>query len=149
MSELLIHSGEWVVVCDGAKALVLENAGDAKFPNLKTLEVFEQKDLPTREIGSGQPGRAYSPAGHGRSAIEQTDWHSQAEEAFLTGLVHHLDAAVTAGKTKSLIIVAPPRALGVLRPAYSHSLKNAVRAEVDKDLVKMPVHEIEKHLSRA
>jgi protein required for attachment to host cells len=149
MSELLIHSGEWVVVCDGAKALVLENAGDAKFPNLKTLEVFEQKDLPTRDIGSSQPGRAYSPAGHGRSAIEQTDWHSQAEEAFLTGLVHHLDAAVTAGKTKSLIIVAPPRALGVLRPAYSHSLKNAVRAEVDKDLVKMPVHEIEKHLSRA
>ena len=45
MSELLIHSGEWVVVCDGAKALVLENAGDAKFPNLKTIEVFEQKDL--------------------------------------------------------------------------------------------------------
>ena len=46
MSELLIQHGEWVVVCDGAKALVLENAGDAKFPNLKTLEVFEQKDLP-------------------------------------------------------------------------------------------------------
>ena len=45
MSELLIHRGEWVVVCDGAKALVLENTGDAKFPNLKTVEVFEQKDL--------------------------------------------------------------------------------------------------------
>jgi len=35
----------------------------------------------------------------------------------------------------------------VLRPAYSHTLKGAVRAEVDKDFVKMPVHEIEKHLS--
>ena len=46
-----------------------------------------------------------------------------------------------------MIIVAPPRALGVLRPAYSHTLKGAVRAEVDKDFVKMPVHEIEKHLS--
>ena len=147
MSELLIRNGEWVVVCDGAKALILENAGDIKFPNLKTIAVFEHKDLPTREIGSGQPGRAYSPAGHGRSAIEQTDWHNQAEEAFLTGLVHHLDAAVTAGKAKSVIIVAPPRALGVLRPAYSHALKGAVRAEVDKDLVKMPVHEIEKRLS--
>jgi protein required for attachment to host cells len=148
MSELLIHKGEWVVVCDGAKALILENAGDAKFPNLKTLDVFEHKDLPTREIGSGQPGRAYSTAGQGRrGSIEQTDWHNQAEEAFLTGLVHHLDAAVTAGKTKSMIIVAPPRALGVLRPAYSRALKSAVRAELDKDLVKMPVHEIEKYLS--
>src|SRR5450759_1375840 len=47
MSGLLIQHGEWVVVCDGAKALVLENTGDAKFPNLKTLEVFEQKDLAT------------------------------------------------------------------------------------------------------
>jgi protein required for attachment to host cells len=147
MSELLIHKGEWVVVCDGAKALILENAGDAKFPNLKTLDVFEHKDLPTRELGSGQPGRSYSSVGHGRSSYEQTDWHNQAEEAFLTGLVHHLDAAVTAGKTKSMIIVAPPRALGVLRPAYSRALKSAVRAELDKDLVKMPVHEIEKYLS--
>jgi protein required for attachment to host cells len=26
-------------------------------------------------------------------------------------------------------------------------LRNALRAEIDKDLVKMPVHEIEKHLA--
>jgi len=149
MSALLIRNGEWVVVCDGAKALILENAGDAKFPNLKTIEVFEQKDLPTRELGTDAPGRAHSSVGYGRSSYQQTDWHVQAEEAFLTQLVQHLDAAVAAGKTKSMIIVAPPRALGVLRPAYSHTLKDAVRAEVDKDFVKMPVHEIEKHLSGA
>ncbi len=59
MSELLIQHGEWVVVCDGAKALVLENAGDAKFPNLKTIKVFEQKDLATHELGADAPGRAY------------------------------------------------------------------------------------------
>ena len=62
-------------------------------------------------------------------------------------LAQQLDAALSAGKTKSLIIVAPPRALGMIRPAYSHALKGAVRAEVDKDFVKMPVHEIEKHLT--
>ena len=55
MSDLLIHQGEWVVVCDGAKALVLENTGDAKFPNLKTIEVFEQKDLATHELGTDKP----------------------------------------------------------------------------------------------
>jgi len=147
MSDLLIRNGEWVVVCDGAKALILENAGDIKFPNLKTLQVFEQKDLPTRELGTDQPGRTYASVGTVRSAVEQTDWHDQAERAFLTQLAQRLDAAVGAGKTKSLIVVAPPRALGMLRPAYSHALKSAVRAEVDKDLVKMPVHEIEKRLS--
>ena len=53
----------------------------------------------------------------------------------------------TAARTKSLIIVAPPRALGVLRQAYSHNLRTALRAEIDKDFVKLPVHEIEKHLA--
>ena len=148
MSELLIHSGEWVVVCDGAKALVLINAGDEKFPNLKTIEVFEQKDLATHELGAEKPGRAYSPAGHGvRGTIEQTDWHDQAERDFLVHLVKHLDTALAAGKVKSLIVVAPPRALGMIRPAYSHALKSAVRAEIDKDLVKHPVDRIEKQLT--
>lgn len=150
MSELLIHSGEWVVVCDGAKALVLMNAGDEKFPNLKTIEVFEQKDLATHELGAEKPGRAYSPAGHGvRGTIEQTDWHDQAERDFLVHLVKHLDTALAAGKVKSLIVVAPPRALGMIRPVYSHALKSAVRAEIDKDLVKHPVDRIEKQLTGA
>ncbi|HXZ23058.1 MAG TPA: host attachment protein [Pseudolabrys sp.] len=147
MSALLIKHGEWVVVCDGAKALVLENTGDIKFPNLKTLKVFEQKDLPTHALGTDVPGRVINSIGNTRSAVEQTDWHDQAERAFLVQLAQHLDGAITAGKTKSVIMVAPPRALGMIRPAYSHALKNAVRAEVDKDFVKMPVHEIEKHLT--
>lgn len=83
MSELLIRHGEWVVVCDGAKALVLENIGDPKFPNLKTIEVFEQKDLPTHLLGADKPGRTHSSTGHGRSAVTQTDWHDQSEQTFL------------------------------------------------------------------
>ena len=147
MSKLLIRNGEWVVVCDGAKALVLENAGDIKFPNLKSVEVFEQENLATRDIGTDAPGRSFSSVGGGRSAVEQTDWHDQAERSFLVDLAKHLDVSLTAGKTKSFIVVAPPRALGMLRPAYSHQVKNAVRAELDKDYVKMPVHQIEKQLT--
>ena len=149
MSVLSIHPGEWVVVCDGAKALVLENVGDAKFPNLKKRDVYEQKSLATHELGTDKPGRSFSSFSHGRSSVEQTDWHDQAEQAFLTDLVHKLDAAIASHKVKSLIVVAPPRALGVIRTHYSPALKAAVRAELDKDLVKMPVHEIEKHLTAA
>ena len=147
MSELLIRHGEWVVVCDGAKALTLENTGDAKFPNLKTIEVFEQKDLPTHLLGADKPGRTHSSAGPGSSAVTQTDWHDQAEQVFLTHLAQRLDAQVAAGKVKSLILVAPPRALGMIRHAYSRALRGAMRAEIDKDLVKHPVHDIEKHLT--
>ena len=147
MSELLIEHGEWVVVCDGAKALVLENAGDAKSLNLKAIKVIEQKDLPTHELGADVPGRAFNSVGNLRSAVGQTDWHDETERAFLTHLVQHLDAAIAAGKTSSLIVVAPPRALGMLRPAYSHAVRGAVRAELAKDLVKHTVGDIEKHLT--
>lgn len=147
MSVLSIHEGEWVVVCDGAKALILENAGDAKFPNLKTRDVYERKVLATHELGSDAPGRSHSSVGPGRSAVAQTDWHDRAEQEFLSELVKRLAAAVERHEVKSLIMVAPPRALGTIRPLYNHGLKAAVRAEVDKDLVKMPVHEIEKHLT--
>ena len=44
MSRFKIGQGAWVVVCDGRKALVLENVGDHKFLNLKTKEVYEQED---------------------------------------------------------------------------------------------------------
>jgi protein required for attachment to host cells len=149
MLELKIHQGEWVVVCDGAKALVLENFGDVKFPNLKMVEVFEHKSMATHDLGTDKPGRSHSSTGADSSSVEQTDWHDQEERAFLLQLVKHLDAALAAGKTKSLIIAAPPRALGVLRPAYTHRLRDAVSAEVDKDFVKLPVYQIEKQLTGA
>ena len=88
-----IEQGEWVVVCDGSKALFLENAGDSKFPNLKTREVLEQKVPPTSEIGSDAPGRSHSSVGHGRSSIEQTDFHTQQEIEFLRGIAAKLDVA--------------------------------------------------------
>jgi protein required for attachment to host cells len=142
-----IRNGEWVVVCDGAKALVLQNAGDAQMPNLRTREVYEQKDPATHELGTDAPGRAAGVDGKMRSAVGQTDWHARNEQSFLEGLAKRLDAGVSAGEVKSIVMVAPPRALGVLRKAYSSALRDVVRVEIDKDLVKAPVYEIEKHLA--
>jgi protein required for attachment to host cells len=147
MLKLKIRQGDWIVVCDGKKALVMENAGDEKFLDLKTREVFEHPDAKTSALGTAAPGRSFNSVGNGRSAMEEVDWHEQEEQRFLQKLLDYLNAAVHAGQIKSLMIVAPPRALGVLRQSYSHELRRALRGEIDKDLVKMPVHEIEKHLA--
>jgi protein required for attachment to host cells len=53
---------------------------------------------------------------------------------------------VLGGETPSLV-VAPPRAIGVLRRAFTTHVRQAIRAEVEKDFVKMPVDEIERHLA--
>jgi protein required for attachment to host cells len=52
MQKLKIRQGDWVVVCDGRKALVLENAGDEKFLNLGTREVYQHPDPKTHELGT-------------------------------------------------------------------------------------------------
>jgi protein required for attachment to host cells len=147
MAKLRIKSGDWVVVCDGAKALILENVGDSVFPNLRTKEVHTQPDRPTREQGTDKPGQVFQSVGDKRSTMEQTDWHEQSEQQFLDALAGRLDAALNAGEAKTLVIVAAPRALGILRQAYSPQVRDAIKAEIHKDYVRLPVHEIEKHLA--
>jgi protein required for attachment to host cells len=146
MTKVKIKQGEWVLVCDGTKALLLQNAGDEKFPNLQTKSVDAQENSPTGQQGKVSPAGAISSGG-ARGAVEQTDSHEDSERAFLEKLAARLDKMIGAGEVKSLVVVAPPRALGVLRHAYSPALRKALHAEIDKDFVKMPVHEIEKHLA--
>ncbi len=149
MSELLIHRGEWVVVCDGAKALVLENAGDAKFPNLKTVRSTSRRIW--RPMSSAPTSRAAPIVRPGTAPqCRRADRLARPGRAGLPrGLAQAPRRRGRRRQGKSLILVAPPRALGMIRPAYSHALRAAVRTEVDKDLVKLPVHEIEKHLTAA
>src|SRR5688500_19946939 len=104
MSKPKINHADWVIVCDGKKALMLENAGDEKFLNLKTRQVFDHPDAKTAEIGTDAPGRSHNSIGHGRSAMDQADYHTQEEQRFLQELAAHLDAAVKAGQIKSLVI---------------------------------------------
>jgi protein required for attachment to host cells len=147
MAKPTIRKGDWVVVCDGAKALVLENAGTATDLALKTREVRKQPDPKSSELGADAPGRTFASVGPGRAAVAQTDLHAQAEREFLTKLAGWLDAAAGRGDIEGLTIVAPPRALGILRETYSAALRKALRAEVEKDFVNLPVDEIEKRLA--
>lgn len=144
MNRSIVGKGHWVVVCDGRKALVLENIGDEKFPNLRAKEVHEHANASTHEQGASPPGRSFQSVGHGRSAVSQTDWHDEAERGFLKNIAERLNSAVERGETKAITLVAPPRALGMIRPVYSSALRHAIVREIDKDVVKQPAYEIER-----
>ena len=146
MTKMKIGTGDWIVVCDGRKALILENRGDRLFPNLHTREVHEHEDPTTHAQGSDAPGRVHQSTGSARSSIEQTDWHDESERLFLKTLADRLDTAITSGETSALTMVASPRALGMIRTDYSAAVRKALHGEIAKDLIKMPVYEIEKQL---
>jgi protein required for attachment to host cells len=108
--------------------------------------VHEHADISTSAQGSDAPGRVHQSMGGARSSIEQTDWHDESERTFLKTLAERLNVAVTTGETTALTMVASPRALGMIRSDYSAAVRKALHGELDKDLVRMPVHEIEKQL---
>lgn len=84
-------------MCDGRKALILENLGDEMFPNLHTREAREQANPSTAAQGTDASGRLHASVGGARSSAEQTDWHDEAERTFLRSLAERLGTALSAG----------------------------------------------------
>ncbi len=147
MKKIALPQDAYVLVGDGRKALFLRNHGDEKFPNLKVERVFEHENPPTREQGTDRPGRAFASVGQRRSGTEQTDWHDLEEQRFARTVADVFEELVRANKTKALVVVAPARTLSELRSAFHADVKARIVAEIDKDLTKHPVHEIERHVT--
>ena len=58
-----------------------------------------------------------------------------------------MEEVIRTRKVKALVVVAPPRTLADLRDAFHSDVKACIIAEINKDLTKHPVWEIEKHLT--
>ncbi len=147
MTKLSIAHDTFVFVGDGRKALFLRNEGDERYLNLKTEQVLRDENPPTHEQGSDKPGRAFASVGSRRSAVENTDWHDLEEQRFAQDVAEALLRIVRERKVKSLVVIAPPRTLAELRRAFHPEVKGCIVAEIDKDLTKQPIYEIEKHLA--
>lgn len=147
MDMIKVPWESWVVVCDGAKALILQNAGDAELMNLQVHETLTQPNEADRDIGADKPGRSHAADGQSGSAVEEISFHDQAEQAFLKQVASKVDELVHDKDAKRIVLVAPPKALGTLRPNLSADAKAVITAEVAKDLTNFPVDQIERHLA--
>jgi protein required for attachment to host cells len=146
MTRLIIPARGWILVCDGSKALLFQNEGDGLAIDLDLRYSKTAPDVPTRDIGTDRPGRSFSSVGGRRSAVENPDLHDLAEQKFLGELVGELDNILVAQKAEFLVIAAPARAMGLLRPGLGKAARDILKAEITKDLCRMPVAEIEAYL---
>jgi protein required for attachment to host cells len=147
MNKLRIPHDALVFVGDGRKALFLRNAGDEKFINLKTEQVFVDDNPATHEQGTDRPGRGFARAHtNRRSGMESTDWHEIEEHRFAHRVAAAMEQLVRESKTRALVVAAPPRTLADLRQSFHPDVKSRIIAEIDKDLTKHPLGDIEKHL---
>jgi protein required for attachment to host cells len=139
----------WVVVADGAKALILLDEGAGAKPSLTVLAKSELDDPPTRAQGTDRPGRRAGAAPGQRSAMEAIDWHEFGESRFVGELAARLNRAAEHGRFDSLVLAAPPKVLGLLRPDFSAAVADRLTAEIARDLTGHPVAEIERHIAKA
>lgn len=147
MDRIPIPRRGWVLVCDGAKALLLQNEGDSELLNLKVVDTLEQQVPAAHDLGTDRPGRVHQSVGDTRSAVETTDYHEEAEEAFLGKVMNEVESLLHERQARFLAIIAPPRALGVIRARITPYIRSILKQELGRDLVQIPVTQIERHLS--
>lgn len=146
MPRLKIVNGTWILIGDGQRALFLTNDGDELNLNLHRLSVEERDNPPAREQGTDAPGRAFGSLGQIHSAVEPTDWHEFEKERFAVSIADRINKAAHAGAFDHIVIVAPPKILGDLRREFSKETESKIIAEINKDLTRHPIGEIERLL---
>jgi len=148
MPDFLIHHNALILVGDGRKALFLRNRGTPQALDLVVERILDGADNPsTHEQGTDRPGRVIQSVGSARSSVEQTDWHTLEEQKFATTIAEALYRAALAGDFEELVIVAPPKTLGMLRQTFHKQVSDRIHGEVPKTLTSTPVDEIQRLLA--
>ena len=145
MTGIKIPHDAWILVGDGKKGMILRNKGDQVHPHL-VLDHFIEEESPISGQADGLAVVDPDTSGH-RTAVEKTDGHQLEETRFAKMMADQLYKTAHAQAFESLIVVAPPRILGVLRDSFHPEVKSRILAEIDKTLTQHPVPEIERILT--
>lgn len=140
-------STTWILVAHETGARIFENTGPGK--GLGLLHEIEHPSGHARDqdINADKPGRGFGPGGTHHSLA--TAGESPSEHAH-AGWARHLAGTLKngheSGKCSSIILVAGPKFLGLLREALDKETVKHVTASLDKDLAHMNEAEVTEHL---
>jgi protein required for attachment to host cells len=132
-----------VLVVDGRKLLFLRNHGDAGGIDLR-VEAHDEQALPKdSELKSDAPGTGHQSGGYGRSAVDEPDYHQQAEDRWAAEAAEALRKRALANDFDALAIIAPPRTLGELRKHLHKEVERRIIVQMPKEMTDRPVADIE------
>lgn len=134
-----------VLVADGRKALFLRNQGDEQQIDLRTTSHREREDRKDSDIKTDAAGRSSRPAGAGgfQDSMEEPDFHQQEEDRFARELAEKVNAMALAGKFDALVVIAPARTMGELRPLWHKEVNARLIGEQVKEMTDRPIPDIE------
>jgi protein required for attachment to host cells len=139
----------WYVIADGGRARFVERDENGAF---RTVVSFVAAELHARssDLGRDRPARVKESANAARHAVEpRRDLHEAAKEDFVKLVAEQLEAEHKRGQFDSLVLVAPPRVLTELKQKLSKPIAELVVDDLQKDLTKVPDHDLTEHLTPA
>ena len=132
-----------VLVTDGTKSLVLRNHGDENQIDLRTEAHDEREDRKDREIKTDAPGTTKQSFGYGRSTYEEPDFQQQEEDRWIKDAADELKARVLRNDFDAVAIIAPPKALGVLKKSLHKEVERRIVCTINKEMTDRPIPDIE------
>jgi protein required for attachment to host cells len=132
-----------VLVADGRKMLFFRNHGDENQIDLRTEAHDARYQRKDREIKSNAPGIVKQSFGYGRSTYEEPDFEQQEEDRWVKDAADELKARALRNDFDALAIVAPPRALGVLKKCLHKEVERRILCTVNKEMSGRTVPDIE------
>jgi protein required for attachment to host cells len=138
-----------VLVADGRKMLFFRNHGDEEQIDLRTEAHDARDERKDRQIKTDAPGLVQQSFGSGRSTYEEPDFHQQEEDRWIKDAADELKDRALRNDYDALAIVAPPKALGVLRKCLHKEVEKRVICTVNKEMSGRPVPDIEALLANA
>ena len=136
-----------VLVADGTKCLFLRNRGDQNQIDLRTESHDARQDRKDREIKTDAPGSIGQSAGYsGRVAYDEPDYHQQEEDRWVKDAAEDLKKRALRNDFDALAIIAPPKALGVLRKELHKEVERRIVLTINKAMTDRPIPDIEELL---
>jgi protein required for attachment to host cells len=132
-----------VLVADGRKMLFFRNHGDENQIDLRTEAHDQREDRKDRDIKSDAPGTTKQSGGYGRSTYEETDFQQQEEDRWIKDAADELKTRVLRNDFDALAIVAPPKALGMLKKGLHKEVERRIVCTVNKEMSGRPIPDIE------
>lgn len=129
---MLLRKESLVVAVDGTRMSIFKNIGEAFDPELKLIEEYRNPSQRTSQLGTDRPGRAFQSKSSRRATYEPTDFQQQEEDDFVIGAARKIEEMASDSR-EGLVLVAAPRALGLIRKNLSPATSARLLAEIPKD----------------
>ncbi len=140
-------SQTWILVADGARARLFARAADGALTEI-ACHTNPDGSAPQRHLGALP--RTQESHGSARHAIEpHTDEHDKSQQRFARSLRDLLEQARTAQRMDRLVLVAPPRFLGMLHASFEAPLQRLVQRQIGHDLSALPPAQLRERLDLA